>query len=806
MRGSLTAHTLFAGLLSLLSLAAGRGPALAADSFGLGLERLKSAGAATHVEAGQLEYQEQRKVVIGRGDVMVRFGDRILYADELRVDLQTQEFVATGHVLLVEGPNRLEGDRLEFNYGTNLGVFYNARGFLYPSTSFRGLEIRKVSEREYRVLQGAFTSCRVCQPEPSAVWWEFRSEEATLIQDVEFVATNASAWALDTLPVFYSPAVSVPLGPRRSGFLLPRVATGNTSGFTYRQPFFWAISDSQDATFKGTYATKRGYELDADYRYILSPRASGEWSGSYYKDHKSSSGDENRWEVHGVHEQLFAPTLSLKAAVNYQSDNTLARDFLDHTLIQRTARTIQSNVFVTQAAEVYDASLWTAVSRDLENTQNAQLARLPEFRFYLFDRPLLSNLPLTLGGRGSATYFQGTGSTETDTARVDFAPRVGLPWAPAPWLGLAAAGGLRETIYSGVTAGSTGSPTRTIFDAGASAEARFLRVFEVGGRELSQLVHVVAPRVGYQYVPYVDQQRYPQLDLDDFIAPQNRITYGLDNRFIARFRDEEGRITSREVLRLGVAQSFDFRPRTRAYADNYLTALTPERVDNAVVNAQEVLNTAGNPTGFSQATERQFSNLVFSVQASPHPLIALRSDVALNTTNGAEEATNVQGRLRYPGWGYLGLGYTHVQGQSLEAYIASVGASLTPEFSVEYLFRYDARRRVFLENNVLARYETCCWEVSVRYINVNQGPGIGTRTSFQVQFGLKTGRAEQAPGTAPPLTGGPGCPPGASMDAPGCQGLAPPLPGPSPERPDAPAPGAPPGGSGGLVDGPPASR
>ncbi len=805
MRGSLTAHTLFAGLLSLLSLAAGRAPALAAESFGLGLESLKSAGAATHVEASQLEYQEQRKVVIGRGDVMVRFGDRILYADELRVDLQAKEFVATGQVLLVEGPNRLEGDRLEFNYGTNLGVFYNARGFLYPSTSFRGLEIRKVGEREYRILQGAFTSCRVCQPEPAAPWWEFRAEKATLIQDVEFVATNATAWALDSLPVFYTPTVSVPLGPRRSGFLLPRVATGNTSGLTYRQPFFWAISDSQDATFLGTYRSKRGYELDADYRYILSPQADGEWSGSYYKDRKSSSGDENRWEVSGTHEQSFTPTLSLKAAADYLSDNSITRDYLEHTLAQRTARTIQSNVFVTQAAEVYNAMLWTTVSRDLESTENAQQARLPEVRFRLFDRPLLNNLPLTLGGRASTTYFQGSGSTEPDTTRADFAPRLALPWAPAPWLGLVAAGGVRETLYSGLTGGFSGFPSRTIYDAGVSGEARFLRVFEVGGRELNQLVHVVAPQVSYQYVPFEDQRRFPQLDLEDFVAPENRITYGLENRFIARFVDEEGRITSREVLRLGVAQSFDVTPRTHPYSDNYLTSLTPERVDNAVLGPQELLNSAGNPTGFSQVTERQFSNLVFSAQASPHPLIALRSDVALNTEKFSEEATNVQGRLRYPGWGYLGLGYTHVEGQGLEDYIASVGATLTPQFSVEYLLRYDARRRVFLENNVAARYETCCWDVSLRYINVNQGPGIGTHYSFQVQFELKTGKTEQVPGAAPPAAGGPGCPPGAGVETPGCAGLAP-LSGPSPERPPAPSPGAPPGGSSGLVDGPPASR
>ncbi len=795
MRRSLTAHCLLASfLLLVVSLTAGGGAAIAADAFGLGLERLKSARAATHVEADQIEYQEQRKVVIGRGDVMVRFGDRILYADELRVDLEAQEFVATGHVLLVEGPNRLEGDRLEFNYGTNLGVIHNARGFLYPNTTFRGLEIRKVGEREYRVLQGAYTSCRVCQPEPDLPSWELRGEEITLVQDEVFLAKHVTGWVLDTLPVLYSPVFSVPLGPRRSGFLFPRLGYGNTSGFTYRQPFYWAISESQDATITGTFRSKRGFEIGANYRYILSPRAFGEWSGSYLRDRDKAQNERNRWEVHGLHSQLFSPTLSLKSDINFQSDNSFGRDFVDRTFVQRTARTIQSNVFLTQAAEVYNAMLRTDVSRDLTDTQDTRLMRLPEFRFHLFDRPLAS-LPLAVGGVGSATYFERRNAP--DAVRADIAPHLRVPWAPAPWLGSIGTAGVRETVYSVGNEGFSGTPTRSLYDLGAGVEARFLRVFEVGGRELSQIVHVVAPRVGYQYIPFVDQQRFPQSDAEDFVSPQNHFTYGLENRFIARLRDEEGRVTSREVLRLGVVQAFNFRPRTRVFSDHYLTALTPERVDNAVTNVRPVPDAAGNPTGFSRADERQFTNLVFSLQASPHPLIFFRGDVGLNTAKAAEEAINLQLRFRYPGWGFLALGYTHADRQALEAYTGSIGASFTPELSVEYMTRYDARQRVFLEHNMVARYGTCCWEVSLRYVNRERGPTFRTENDVRVVFELKTGRTQQAPAPGPPLATGTAQPgPGSAT------GTA--QPGPGSER--SPAPGSPAGGSGGLVDGPPTDR
>lgn len=785
MHRSLTVRIFFVCLaLHVLALTAGEGVAFAADTFGLGLERLKSARAATQVEAGQIEHHERRKVVIARDDVMVRFGDRILYADELRVDLQAQEFVATGHVLLVEGPNRLEGDRLEFNYGTNLGVIHDARGFLYPNTDFRGLEIRKVGEREYRILEGAYTSCRVCQPEPDLPSWELRGEEITIIQDEVLRVKHASAWALDAVPLFYSPVLSVPLGPRRSGFLLPRLGYGTLSGVFYRQAFYWAISESQDATLTGTFRGKRGFEFGANHRYILSPRASGEWNASYLRDRDKAQNERNRWEIHGVHSQLFSPTLSLKADLNFQSDSSIGRDFVDRSLVQRTQRTIQSNVFLTQAAEVYNTMLRADVSRDLTDTQDTRLLRMPELRFHLFDRPLFG-LPLSVGAAGSATYFERRNTP--DSIRADIAPRFRLPWAPAPWLGLMATAGVRETIYSQGSAGSSGTPTRSLYDLGGEAEARFLRVFEVGGRELSQLVHVVAPRVSYRYVPFVDQQRFPQFDVEDFVSPQNHFTYGLENRFIARLRDPGGALFSREVLRLGVVQAFNFRPRTHVFSGHYLTALTPERVDNTVTNVQPVLDLTGNPTGFSRADERQFSNLVLSLQTTPHPLIFFRGDLALNTATAAAEATNLQLRFRYPGWGYLGVGYSNVDGQHLEAYTGGAGVSITPEFSMEYVTRVDARRRAFLEHNMLARYVTCCWELSLRYVNRDRGFGLGTENDVRVVFELKTGRTQQPPAAA-----------------------AAPSPGPAQSRPGEPQPPAPspgpPAGGGGLVDGPSTGR
>jgi LPS-assembly protein len=736
--------------LSLLAvtIAVAGTTALAAERPGPGSGRLQDPESRTYVEADEIEYQDQRRLIYGTGNVMIRFGDRILHADAVRVDLAKQEFLATGNVLLVEGPSRMEGSRLEYNYGTNLGAMYDARVFLYPSTSFRGIEVRKVGETTYRIHEGAYTTCSVCLFDTDLRSWEVRAEDATAIRDESFTAWHASVWLAETLPFFYTPVVQMPLGPRRSGFLSSIPGYSNTNGFYFRLPFFWAISESQDATFSGVYRSKRGFELDADYRYVLSPYANGTWRGAYIRDRINPNETRNRWEIHGVHTQFFTPTLSLKADINFQSDDTIGRAFADRSLFERTQRIIQTNVFVTQAGEAYSAMLWTDISRDLVQALDTRLLRIPEFQATLFDRPIF-HLPLTVGGNGSAAFFER--NNFPDALRADAGPRLRLPWSPVPWLNFTGTGGLRATIYSATNPGFEGSAFRGIYDAGVGAESRFRRTFDVGWGDVQQVTHVVVPRVGYLYVPYLNQQRFPQFDQEDFVSPQNRLTYGVENRFYANLRDAEGNAPSREVLRLSVAQSYDLRPRTRVYSNYYLTALTPDQVDNAVTNIQPALDPGGSPTDFSTARERQFSDLVFSGQVIPHPYLLFSGAYAYNVATGTRDLTNAQLRLRYPGWGNVAIAYTSQPGRLAEGLTGSLGFTIIPELAVEYLTRYDVRRNAFLENNVFVRYSTCCWDLVARFISRELGPGRGYENAFGVTFEFKTGK-----GVPVPVAGGRG--------------------------------------------------
>ena len=132
----------------------------AAGDLSRDVERLEQLRETVNVDADRIEYAEGVRKILASGNVRVILGTRSLFADEVSVDLDDQVLIASGGVILMEGMNRLEGDRIEYNYRTNLGVITNGRATLDSGVSFSGVEIRREGERQYSVRDARFSSCR----------------------------------------------------------------------------------------------------------------------------------------------------------------------------------------------------------------------------------------------------------------------------------------------------------------------------------------------------------------------------------------------------------------------------------------------------------------------------------------------------------------------------------------------------------------------------------------------------------------------------------------------------------------------
>jgi len=720
-------HALALAAVLLLGLAVFLPPGGAAQESMLPqMRHLENLRGLVNVDADSIDYVAGQRAIVARGNVRATFGDALITADEVTVDLDDQSLVATGNVTIIRGLDHLEGERIEYNYRTDQGVIYHGRGFLAPTLSFTGEEIRRQGPRQYWVREGRITTCRLCQPEPEPVDLELRTREATVYQDDMVVGRDASLWVRG-VPVLYTPVGAYPIGPRRTGFLIPRVGYSNSNGFYIRQPFFWAISPSMDATVTGIYRSKKGIEVDGEYRYILDEESRGRLAGQYVYDTEPGPGVENnQGAIQWQHVQTLAPTWTGKADVQYQTNPALQHEFIDTPTLQRTERTLPARLFVTQMTPQYMLLGMVEYIEDVSAVAETKTSRLPEVGFQLLPMQV-GRLPLAVEGGTTINYLTGNGGA--DTGRFDIGAGVGMPLAVTPWLMATSVGSLRETAYT-LTEHPGTTPNRFLVDLGEVATARFARRFESPGFGLLSLTHIVEPGLSYQYVPAVDQQELPQFDTVDFISPQNRVTYRLGNRLVARWKDEAGLLRSREVASFSVAQSVNLEPQSFAFSNAYLAGLTPERVDQAVKDIQP-LNTS-----FSQAQERTWSNLVFRAGVSPTSWLNLRGTYAWNTELLRTEGINAT--LELPSWKFLTVetGYTFVKDRATNGLVGRIEVRPTQNISVDWLTRYEVDTGTFNENTVTVRYTSCCWQVNLRFRSLVQGPGLPNQTGFTVNFEL----------------------------------------------------------------------
>ena len=703
------------------------------------LNQIKELKSIVTIEADELERRERDKLTIAMGDVRIKMEDRVLYADEIELD-QVQEVVrARGRVQLIEGAKRLDGDRFEYHYRKNTGVMYQARGTIPPATAFQGVEIHKEGERRYRVVEGSFTTCRICQPEPGGVDWEIRAKDAVLEQGESLTAKHASFWARG-IPSLYSPYLIYPLGERRTGFLIPRIGYGDQDGFTYRQPFFWAIDESQDLTITGVYRTERGVEGDVNYRYIWGPEARGEINARVFQDRLVTTGDEVRATVTARHDQQFNPELSLKADVNYLSDTDIYREFTETPSLLRTATLSNSRVFLTQLWRNYGLQFMVEETRSLSDTTDSRLRRLPDLTLSAFPQRLFES-PVLFEMRASGTYLTLEGVP--DSGRADLFPKLSLPWRILPWVTMTPSVGFRETAYTQHGTAGEGGTSRELFEASNSLEARFYRSFQVGGERLDRLIHVVEPRVNYWYINPVDQQQLPQFDGVDFVSSQNRVTYSLTNRLLAKLKEADGSVRTREVVSLSLSQSYNLDPEERVFSDLFLNVLTPERIDQAV---QGTATPLGNG-GFSRVQERRFSNLVAAMRASPLQHLAFQGLVAINTEANRVDGVEAAARVTVPEYGWVEAGHTFVRDQQTGGLVGRFLLTPLKNVAINYLGRYDTFRDKNLEHNVAVTYSTCCWVMGIQYVHrsVTSGVTTGSDDSVYVLFDLLTGGVPSPP-------------------------------------------------------------
>ncbi len=686
-----------------------------------------------NLTADRLEWRRAERRIIARGNVRLEHKDAVLLADEAEVDEAAQTFEARGRVVLTGPEGRLEGERLLYNYATGRATISDGRGLVLPATTFTAREIVREDRTTYRLTGVAFTTCAICQTPPYD--WEARAGSATLYTESHVVGTHGSFW-VNRLPVLYTPLFAFPVGPRRTGVLIPQVGYSSTEGAILKPLFFWAISESQDATVWATYRSERGTGPGLEYRYVLDEQSRGSLKTEYLHDRVT---DEDRYYVQATHRQVFTERLDGSLDLDLRSDKRFPREFSTET-VERTQLFTDSRVALTYAHPFHRATLtgsFTELLREQTPALDERLLRT-DLALTSLAQPLFG-APVLFAQESSGSYLDKR--DDVALGRLDLHPRLGLPLPLARGLTWSTWLGGRLTAYAfDRRTGEDGDASRELFDLETDLTWNLGRTYRVEALRVAAVRHLLVPRVGYRLIPQTDQTGLPQVDAVDFVSPQNHLLFGLENRFLVKLKEPDGSTRVVEVLSLTAEQGLALHARRRTFADRYLASLQPADPLQAVTGVQPL---TGLP-GFSDADERRWSNFVLRVAITPPGIVDGGGTVALDPENAEIKEASARAGVRLADWLRLTAGYTFDRGDPaplrtpLEGYTGGLTAQLGPAWELGYGLRYDAKREVFLENRVDATYKTCCWQAKISYIH-REGLGpdataTGRTTDDDIRF------------------------------------------------------------------------
>ena len=670
------------------------------------------------IEADELAYDRETQTYEGHGQVELNRGDLSLKADHARLNMATKDLAAWGNVLLREGEDVIECQRLEVNLETRLGRIHQARLYLKDQNfHITGGEVDKLGENHYRIRDGSFTTCDAKRPP-----WKFT------VKEIEVKEMALGGWGIAKGPIFYFediPILYLPWGTfpvrreRQSGFLMPSGGYSSTYGLKVNNGFYWAFAKNMDATFFLDYLGNRGFKEGVSYNYAFTRDTKGQANVYFIHDQNL---DKDRYAFFIEHEQKLPYDFYLKGNINRVSDHQYFRDYKNEDLPETAKMAeIDSTSLNLLRSVIFGGKDWDQFSllvnnevfdnfsqRNNENT----VQKLPQISFYAHPQSLF-NTPFFYNMTSSYTNFWRERSVQSN--RGDFFPAISYPVRLLNVLKFESDVGLRETFYRNYndrTGIYEGWKSRETLEANAQMSAEFYRVYEAEALskisdlfKVSKWMHTVEPAISYQYSPPVNQSHIPVYDEVDRIPYTNQITYGFTQRLVGK--PEGGGVSTGavEYAKLKIFQTYSLR-------------------DPSWFNPQ-FIDTEGK--------KRSFSNIEGQLWWNFSPYVWAYSDTEFNPYRGSFDLLNLSMGAKDRRSDVVTVGYSIARG-TFKAINLDARVKTIPPLYLFGSYYYNILEGLWVYWRFGAEYQTQCWSVGFVLEETNRSPDGSLKRELKYNF------------------------------------------------------------------------
>jgi LPS-assembly protein len=500
--------------------------------------------------------------VYALGDVEVRYGELLLFADRIECDLETKDVTAEGNVVVQSNGEVIRGERILCNLDSGRAMIERASGLVPPSLLFEAKTLERRRTDLYTMTKARFTAC--AQPNPR---WRFDLSRASL-KTGDYVEMWDAVVRVKGVPVFYMPYLRYPLRDRATGFLLPVIGQSAEKGWLVSESFYWAMAPNMDATIGLDVYPSKGTGAGLEYRYLFPGGTKGALN-LYYFDYKKQAGGTGLGSSSIIrldHTQALPLGFKLVANVDYQTSFSFLRDF-DNNFQRALSFTRQTQVYLSRSWRRFNlsarASRFETYFSQLDDSNVS--TSLPQITFNVFKAKLFAPLYFSLATSLSRTQYgwksDYAAGTERRATRFGMSPALSLPFTSIPWLTATTTVTANLNYYGQSLDPGTGAIvdeplfTRNFVAAVEIVGPVFYRLFyDRGGR--ARLKNLIEPFVSYSYDSPTNASDRIVTNYGFFRYHQ--MSYGLTDRFLSK---AEGNQTV-EVLSLSLSQTYYFSPET----------------------------------------------------------------------------------------------------------------------------------------------------------------------------------------------------------------------------------------------------
>jgi len=119
-------------------------------------------------------------------------------------------------------------------------------------------------QNKKRLKNARYTTCEVGVDD-----WYIKAKDLALNDQSESGVAKHATIEFKGVPLLYTPWMSFSYNnQRKSGLLAPTYGTTSSSGFELLVPYYWNISPNKDATLAARVLSKRGIQLQGEFRYL----------------------------------------------------------------------------------------------------------------------------------------------------------------------------------------------------------------------------------------------------------------------------------------------------------------------------------------------------------------------------------------------------------------------------------------------------------------------------------------------------------------------------------------------------------